>query len=73
MDDPKPNIGSGSAALNALLCVAERLTALQGLKVGLHEHSLEHIILPVWNMVLKKGLLANFHYIFTLLQNLVFH
>ena len=27
VEDPKPNIGSGSATLNALLCVAERLAA----------------------------------------------
>ena len=33
VDDPKPNIGSGSAALNALLCVSEHLAANEGLKV----------------------------------------
>ena len=30
IDDPKPNIGSGSATLNALLCVAEYLAAREG-------------------------------------------
>ena len=34
VDDPKPNIGSGSAALNALICVAEYLAAHEGHKVG---------------------------------------
>ena len=33
IDDPKPNIGSGSATLNALLCVAEYLAAKEGLTV----------------------------------------
>ena len=33
VEDPKPNIGSGSALLNALLCVAERLSARRGLTV----------------------------------------
>ena len=33
VEDPKPNIGSGSALLNALLCVAERLSAKKGLTV----------------------------------------
>ena len=33
VEDPKPNIGSGSATLNALLCVAERLAAKRGLTV----------------------------------------
>jgi len=34
VDDPKPNIGSGSAALNALICVAEYLAAHEGHKGG---------------------------------------
>ena len=34
VEDPKPNIGSGSALLNALLCVAERLSARRGLTVS---------------------------------------
>lgn len=33
VDDPKPNIGSGSAALNALICVTECLAAREGQKV----------------------------------------
>lgn len=33
VDDPKPNIGSGSATLNALLCVSEYLAAQEGHKV----------------------------------------
>ena len=33
VDDPKPNIGSGSAALNAIVCVAEHLAAHEGQKV----------------------------------------
>lgn len=34
VDDPTPNVGSGSAALNALICVAEYLAAQEGQKVG---------------------------------------
>jgi len=30
VDDPRPNIGSGSAVLNALLCVSEHLAARSG-------------------------------------------
>ena len=33
MDDPKPNIGSGSATLNALISVTECLAAREGHKV----------------------------------------
>ena len=33
IDDPKPNIGSGSATLNALLCVAEHMAAKERLTV----------------------------------------
>lgn len=33
VDDSKFNIGSGSAALNALICVAENLAAMEGHKV----------------------------------------
>lgn len=33
IDDPKPNIGSGSATLNAMLCVAEYLAAREGMTV----------------------------------------
>ena len=35
VEDPNPNIGSGSATLNALLCVAEYLAAKEGLTVSL--------------------------------------
>jgi fucokinase len=38
VEDPKPNIGSGSATLNALLCVAERLAA-RGNQTSLDPHS----------------------------------
>ena len=34
VDDPKPNIGSGSATLNAVLCVGEYLAAKEGMTVG---------------------------------------
>ena len=34
VDDPRPNIGSGSATLNALISVTECLAARQGHKVG---------------------------------------
>ena len=34
VDDSKFNIGSGSAALNALICVAENLAAIEGHKVA---------------------------------------
>jgi len=34
IDDPRPNIGSGSATLNALLCVAEHMAAKEGLTVS---------------------------------------
>ena len=33
VDDPRPNIGSGSAVLNALLCVSEHLAARSGCTV----------------------------------------
>lgn len=33
VEDPKPGIGSGSATLNALLCVAEYLAAKDGMTV----------------------------------------
>ena len=33
VDDPRPNIGSGSATLNAIVCVAEYLAARDGFKV----------------------------------------
>ena len=33
VEDPKRNIGSGSATLNALLCVAEYLAAKEGMTV----------------------------------------
>ena len=33
VDDPRPNIGSGSAVLNALLCVSEHLAARSGYTV----------------------------------------
>lgn len=33
VDDPRPNIGSGSAVLNALLCVSEHLAAHSGYSV----------------------------------------
>lgn len=33
VEDPKANIGSGSACLNALLCVAEFLAAREGMTV----------------------------------------
>ena len=33
VDDPRPNIGSGSAVLNALLCVSEHLAARSGYSV----------------------------------------
>ncbi len=36
VEDPKPNVGSGSATLNALLCVAEYLAAKEGLTVSSH-------------------------------------
>ena len=36
VDDPRPNIGSGSAALNAIICVAEYLAAQDGSKVRGH-------------------------------------
>lgn len=34
VEDPKADIGSGSATLNALLCVAEYLAAKEGMTVG---------------------------------------
>ena len=34
VEDPKPNIGSGSATLNALLCAAEYLAAREGMTVS---------------------------------------
>ena len=34
VEDPQPNIGSGSATLNALLCVAEYLAAKEGMTVS---------------------------------------
>lgn len=50
VDDPKPNIGSGSATLNALLCVAEYLAAKEGMTVreepGRGTHHLITISLP---------------------------
>ena len=43
VDDPRPNIGSGSAVLNALLCVSEHLAARSGCTVknipSLHSHN----------------------------------
>lgn len=33
VEDPKPDIGSGSATLNAVLCVAECLAAREGMTV----------------------------------------
>lgn len=36
VDDPRHNIGSGSATLNALLCVTEYLAAQNNEKVSMH-------------------------------------
>ena len=33
VDDPRPSLGSGSATLNALLCVSELLASQEGHKV----------------------------------------
>ena len=39
VDDPRPNIGSGSAVLNALLCVSEHLAARSGYTVCVFRNS----------------------------------
>ncbi len=46
VDDPKPNIGSGSATLNAIICVAEYLAAQEGHKVGVPLASLNPSLVP---------------------------
>ena len=48
VEDPKPNIGSGSATLNALLCVAERLAAERGQTVGALETFCDRLHYDWW-------------------------